>query len=133
METKPLREFHKNKTKKDGLQTMCKDCSKENSKKQYMEDRKKRIKYVENWQKNNPEKTREYRRKREGSRKYKEYKREYMREYMRRYTQTERYREHRRQYMREYYLKKEEGRASESRLTGVLAVVGNRIRSFVLE
>ena len=81
---------------------MCKDCNKENSKKQYRKDRKKRIEYVTNWQADNPEYRREYRRKHEKSGKYKEYKREYMR----RYTQAERYREYRRQYMREYYQRK---------------------------
>lgn len=100
----PLTEFHKNKTRKDGLATMCKDCNKENSKKQYRKDPKKHMEYVANWQKKNPEKTREYRRKREKSRKYKEYKREYMRKYGLR----EEYREHRRQYVREYYQKKKE-------------------------
>jgi len=54
---------------------MCKDCNKENSKKQYRKDRKKRIEYVTNWQADNPEYRREYRRKHEKSGKYKEYKR----------------------------------------------------------
>jgi hypothetical protein len=105
-ELKPSTVFYKNKTRKEGLQTMCRDCSKQNSKKQYSEDRKKRIEYVANWAKNNPEKRREYRREYEKSRKYKEYKREYMRRYMKNYRLREEYREHRRQYMREYYQKK---------------------------
>ena len=66
---------------------MCKDCNKENSKKQYGKDRRKRIEYVTNWQEDNPENRREYRRKHEKSRRYKEYKREYMREYMKKYYQ----------------------------------------------
>ena len=81
---------------------MCKDCNKENAKKQYRKDRKKRIEYVTNWQADNPENRREYRRKDEKSRRYKEYKREYMRNYQ----LKEEYREHRRQYMREYCQRK---------------------------
>lgn len=40
---KPLSEFNKNKTKKDGYQTMCKGCSQARSRKYYKDNQKKHV------------------------------------------------------------------------------------------
>jgi hypothetical protein len=61
--SKPIGEFSKSKNKKDGLQTYCKLCFKilrEQNKAHYQSwytnNRDKRLKYLANWKKENPDK-----------------------------------------------------------------------------
>lgn len=64
-ETKSVEEFSKNRAKKDGLQTQCKQCKKQwyqdnpEYKKQYDQDNKEhKAEYMKQWRKDNPEKRR---------------------------------------------------------------------------
>lgn len=45
-EPKPVTEFNKNKTKRDGLQNFCRECGKRRSQKYYEENRKSHIRNV---------------------------------------------------------------------------------------
>ena len=62
-ETKPLEEFHKDRTKKDGLQSYCKECAREKARKWYAANSERHIGNVLKWKKANPERRREYDRK----------------------------------------------------------------------
>ncbi len=53
--TKPKDDFHKSKSKKDGLETKCKSCVLEHSKKYYKENTEVRKQVVKNWEENNIE------------------------------------------------------------------------------
>jgi hypothetical protein len=54
-ETLPLSSFGKNKTKKDGYQTACKECKKLYSKERYQRDPQKHIQQCKEWSDRNPE------------------------------------------------------------------------------
>ena len=45
-EEKDLNQFNKNKRRSDGLNTLCKYCSRKRSRKYYADNREKHIKYV---------------------------------------------------------------------------------------
>lgn len=49
-------EFYKDKARKEGIKTVCKECFH----KQYLEKRNERILYAKEWNQDNPEKRREY-------------------------------------------------------------------------
>jgi len=53
--------FCKDKTRKDGLRSYCKDCSNKKSRQHYEENKEDRIKQVKNWQEDNKEHLQEYR------------------------------------------------------------------------
>ena len=57
---KPLSEFRKQSTTKDGLQYHCKICGSKIAKNRYEKSRKKIIKKVKVWQENNQEKIKGY-------------------------------------------------------------------------
>jgi hypothetical protein len=67
-EDKDRDEFHKDKYKKDGLHTICKLCRKNNDKevkhiydkKWYTINRKKKLEYIREYRKNNPDKRKQY-------------------------------------------------------------------------
>ena len=62
-ETKPTNEFHKDKSRKDGLFSYCKSCAKENSRKWKEANKEKEKENVRRWRETNPEKVKENRRK----------------------------------------------------------------------
>lgn len=55
-----IREFNKDKSKKDGLSVYCKTCSREKDRARYDADPEKRRDNTRNWRKNNREKHRKY-------------------------------------------------------------------------
>jgi hypothetical protein len=57
---KPVTEFRKQKTTKDGLMTCCKSCHTEMSKAHYLKHKKGRVFQVRLWQLNNKEKVKSY-------------------------------------------------------------------------
>lgn len=54
-ETLPFSSFGRNKTKKDGYQTACKECKRDYSKERYARDPQKHIQQCKEWAKRNPE------------------------------------------------------------------------------
>lgn len=58
--SKKLIEFNKNKTKHDGLQTICRECSKQNSKEYYLNNKSKHKKNTSKNKKFCVEETRKY-------------------------------------------------------------------------
>ena len=60
----PLSEFNKDRTRKDGLQTYCKDCRKQYmkqyNKEYYVEHRNERIEYIKQWKVDNLEYDKQY-------------------------------------------------------------------------
>jgi hypothetical protein len=60
----PLSEFNKDRTRKDGLQTYCKDCRKQYmkqyNKEYYVEHRDERIEYIKQWKVDNLEYDKQY-------------------------------------------------------------------------
>lgn len=58
---KSFSEFHADKSSKTGFRSNCKTCCKESSAARYKKDPAKQISYARNWQINNPEKFKEYR------------------------------------------------------------------------
>ncbi len=59
-ETKDLLCFNKNKVRKDGYNNLCKECSRERSKKYYSENRERHIKVIYKYKKSSLEKKREW-------------------------------------------------------------------------
>lgn len=57
---KPLSDFHKDKSKKDGYYSSCKLCNKERRKQQYHQNKETNKQAVRDWQKANPEKVTAY-------------------------------------------------------------------------
>jgi len=52
--------FHKHKSRRDGLDSICKDCKREYDQQYHLENRDKRLADTKRWQSENPEKTIEY-------------------------------------------------------------------------
>lgn len=61
--TQPVSEFHRNKTKKDGLSIYCKSCNCAYGRKWYKENTEYALKRIRKWQEENPEKEAERQRK----------------------------------------------------------------------
>ena len=59
-ETKALGAFRKQASTKDGLKYCCKGCDDEAAKKYYQKNKNKIITNVTQWQKNNPNKVKDY-------------------------------------------------------------------------
>ena len=59
-EQKPLEAFRKQSSTKDGLKYYCKDCDNKTAKSYYQKNKSKIVDKVKEWQKNNPEKVKEY-------------------------------------------------------------------------
>jgi hypothetical protein len=59
-EGKPLGDFRKQGSTKDGLKYCCKKCDDEAAKKYYQKNKNKIITNVTQWQKNNPNKVKDY-------------------------------------------------------------------------
>jgi|TARA_R110000824_G_scaffold338506_1_gene524998 hypothetical protein len=59
-EQKPLEAFRKQSSTKDGLKYYCKSCDDRTAKKYYEKNKKKIIGKVTLWQKDNPNKVRDY-------------------------------------------------------------------------
>ena len=113
-EVKPVSEFNKSKVAIDGLQTKCKECSKQ-YRKQYQKDNAERIKerskeyYKDNaerikerskeYQKQNAESIKEYKKqyRKDNAEKFKEYHKEYYR------NNAERFKGHYKEYNKQYY------------------------------
>ena len=53
-EKKPLVDFNKNKSRKDGLEYHCKECGVKKSKKYYMDNKEKKSAYCKNRKSENP-------------------------------------------------------------------------------
>jgi len=60
-EEKPYSEFHKNKIRKDGLTSECKDCRKKMMSKRYKDNREVELQRSKDWQSNNPDKVKKQR------------------------------------------------------------------------
>ncbi len=59
-EQKPLAAFRKQSSTKDGLKYYCKDCDNKSAKSYYEKNKNKIVGKVKEWQKNNPEKVKDY-------------------------------------------------------------------------
>ena len=59
-EEKSLRDFRKQSSTKDGLKYYCKECDDRTAKRYYEENKKKIITKVTQWQKDNPDKVKDY-------------------------------------------------------------------------
>jgi len=59
-EQKPLRDFRKQRSTKDGLKYYCKSCDDRTAKKYYEKNKQKIITKVTEWQKDNPDKVKNY-------------------------------------------------------------------------
>ena len=59
-ESLPLSEFRKQSSTKDGLKYYCKRCDNQSAKKYYEKNKNKIISKVTEWQKENPEKVKDY-------------------------------------------------------------------------
>jgi hypothetical protein len=59
-EQKPLEAFRRQSSTKDGLKYYCKECDDTTAKKYYEKNKKKIIIKVTQWQKDNPNKVRDY-------------------------------------------------------------------------
>ena len=59
-EQKPLEAFRKQSSTKDGLKYYCKDCDNKTAKSYYQKNKGKIVDKVKEWQKNNPEKVKGY-------------------------------------------------------------------------
>ena len=59
-EQKPLAAFRKKSSTKDGLKYYCKDCDNKSAKSYYEKNKNKIVGKVKEWQKNNPEKVKDY-------------------------------------------------------------------------
>ena len=59
---KPLKDFRKQSSTKDGLKYYCKACDDTTAKKYYEKNKKKIITKVTEWQKDNPNKVKDYKR-----------------------------------------------------------------------
>lgn len=92
--TLPLSEFYKNKACKDGLSSWCRECTKQNSKKQYNKNKEKIIEIVKQHYNDNKEKRLEY------AKQYILDNKEKLAEYSKQY-----YKEHKKQIL-EYYKKR---------------------------
>ena len=57
---KPLDAFRKQSSTKDGLKYHCKECDNKTAKSYYNKNKKKIVEKVKEWQKNNPNKVKEY-------------------------------------------------------------------------
>ena len=58
--TLPLTEFRKQSSTKDGLKYCCKECDNKAAKSYYEKNKQKIVSKVKEWQKNNPEKIKGY-------------------------------------------------------------------------
>ena len=59
-EQKPLAAFRKQSSTKDDLKYYCKDCDNKSAKSYYEKNKNKIVGKVKEWQKNNPEKVKDY-------------------------------------------------------------------------
>jgi len=59
-EQKPLEAFRKQSSTKDGLKYYCKECDDKTAKRYYEKNKKKIITKVTQWQKDNPDKVKDY-------------------------------------------------------------------------
>tara|TARA_Y100001973_G_C5080122_1_gene272046 strand:+ start:72 stop:365 length:294 start_codon:yes stop_codon:yes gene_type:complete len=59
-EQKPLTAFRKQSSTKDGLKYYCKECDNEMAKSYYSKNKNKIVDKVKEWQKNNPDKVKNY-------------------------------------------------------------------------
>jgi predicted methyltransferase len=59
-EQKPLAAFRKQSSTKDGLKYYCKECDDKTAKRYYEKNKKKIITKVTQWQKDNPDKVKDY-------------------------------------------------------------------------
>ena len=59
-EQKPLKDFRKQRSTKDGLKYYCKSCDDRTAKKYYEKNKKKIITKVTEWQRDNPDKVKNY-------------------------------------------------------------------------
>ncbi len=59
-EEKPLGDFRKQSSTKDGLKYYCKECDNRIAKKYYEKNKGKIVNNVKQWQKDNPNKVKEY-------------------------------------------------------------------------
>jgi len=97
-EEKPLTEFHKDSSKKDGMQIHCKSCRKQH----YQENREHRLDYFKRYRQENREQRSEY------NRQWRQENREQMLDYFKRYRQENReqrleYEKHYRRENRDYF------------------------------
>ena len=83
-ETKPLDDFHRNKTGAGGRRPDCKECVREYKRSYYEENRDKRLEYSRRYYEENRDKAREY------NRSYYEENRDKVRECQRRYREENR-------------------------------------------
>jgi len=61
-EQKPLAAFRRQSSTKDGLKYFCKECDDATAKKYYEKNKNKIISKVTQWQKDNPDKVKDYKR-----------------------------------------------------------------------
>ena len=59
-EQKPLEAFRKQRSTKDGLKYHCKECDNKTAKSYYQKNKEKIVGKVKEWQNNNPEKVKGY-------------------------------------------------------------------------
>ncbi len=59
-EQKPLGDFRKQSSTKDGLKYYCKECDDKTAKRYYEKNKKKIITKVTQWKKDNPDKVKDY-------------------------------------------------------------------------
>lgn len=60
--SKPLSDFGENRRMKDGLKSKCKQCISEDNKRRYQKNREEVLDRVKNWQEQNHDKLKKYKR-----------------------------------------------------------------------